>query len=288
MKHMSVFSINNKLMKIRSLPLNFWLSTKFKLFCTIGTLLMVIIILLLLISSYCKCFQNKKGYVCKYTRPHSPPPNSTHINLETILPPLPNNPDHILTEIIKEILKTCGEDAKLQMYNWPNTPYLFFSFIYITFPYSLQPASPGLVNQEHVLAPTIPLLIFWMVQMSTSGHTRWFFLQTYHYKGLAYLQNGFINHNLHVFCWTSLQYQKQLLQHITLDCCITPPKRYHHDLTKLTSRFRPWWCIHSSSSRRNPTTNLQHQKHTYNVNKISKCHPVMVLHCVRRLQITPK
>ena len=78
---------------------------------------MVIIILLSLISLYCKCFQNKKGCVCKYTGPHSPPPNSTHINLETILPPLPNNPDHISPQIIQEILKTCGVDlAKFECY----------------------------------------------------------------------------------------------------------------------------------------------------------------------------
>ena len=61
MKHMSMFSINNTLMKIRSLPPNFWSSMEVKLFSTIGTPIMVIIILLLLISLYCKCFQNKKG-----------------------------------------------------------------------------------------------------------------------------------------------------------------------------------------------------------------------------------
>ena len=96
MKHMPVLSINDTLMKLRSLPPNFWSSIKAKLFSTIGTPIMQNIILLLLISLYCKCFQNKWGCVCKYTGLHSLPPNSTHINLETISPPLPHNPDPIL------------------------------------------------------------------------------------------------------------------------------------------------------------------------------------------------
>ena len=116
MKHMPVPSINNTFAKIRSLPPNFWSSKKVKLSSTIGTPIMVIITLLLLISLYCKCFQNKKGCVCKYTGLHSPPPYSTHLNLETILPPLPNNPDHISPQLIQQILKTCGvEFSKIRM-----------------------------------------------------------------------------------------------------------------------------------------------------------------------------
>ena len=122
MKHVSVFSINNTLTKIRSLPHNFWSSMTVKLFSTVGTPIMVIIILLLLISLYCTCFQNEKGCVCKYTGPHSPSPNSTHINLETVSPPLPNNPDHISPQIIQEILKTCGVDlAKSECYKQHKT-----------------------------------------------------------------------------------------------------------------------------------------------------------------------
>ena len=65
-----------------------------------------------------------------YTPDHIPQPKSTQINLQTILPPLPDNPDHILPQIIQEILKTCGvdlarfechntikQDVKLQKYN---------------------------------------------------------------------------------------------------------------------------------------------------------------------------
>ena len=117
MKHMSVFTINNTLVKIRSLPTAFWSSMEVKLFSNIDTSITVIIILLLLISLYCQCFQNKKGCVYKYTGPHSPPPNSTHIHLETISLPLPSNPDHISPQIIQEILKTCGVDlAKFKCY----------------------------------------------------------------------------------------------------------------------------------------------------------------------------
>ena len=80
--------------------------------------------------------------------------------------------------------------------------------MYVMFPYGLQPSSSGLANQEHVLSPSIPHMIFCTVQTNTTGHTGQFQkLQLYHYKGLAYLQNGFLNHNLHVFCWTWLQYQ---------------------------------------------------------------------------------
>ena len=111
MKHMSVLSINNTLSKIRSLPPTFWSFTEVKLLSTIGTAIMVIIILSLVISLYCKCFLNEEGCVCKYTGPHSPPPNSTHINLETLLPPLSYNQDHISPQIIQEILKTCGVDV---------------------------------------------------------------------------------------------------------------------------------------------------------------------------------
>ena len=76
MKHMSTFSINNTIMKIRSLPPTFWSSMEVKLFSTIGTCIMVIIILLLIISLYGKYFQNKKGCVHKYTGLHSPYPTA--------------------------------------------------------------------------------------------------------------------------------------------------------------------------------------------------------------------
>ena len=72
MKHVSVFSINNTLMKLRSLPPKFWSPAKVELFSNISTPIMVIIILLLLINLYCKCFWNIKDCVCKYTGLHSP------------------------------------------------------------------------------------------------------------------------------------------------------------------------------------------------------------------------
>ena len=110
MKHVSIFSINSTLMKPRSLPPNFWSSTKPKLFSTIGTPITIIIIFIFSIGLYCKCFQNKKGCVGKYTRPHSLPPNNTQIELEAISPPLPDTPDHMSLQIIPEILKTSGVD----------------------------------------------------------------------------------------------------------------------------------------------------------------------------------
>ena len=55
MKHASVFSINNTLMKLRSLPPYFLSSTRVILFSTRGIPIMVINILLLIISLYCKC-----------------------------------------------------------------------------------------------------------------------------------------------------------------------------------------------------------------------------------------
>ena len=117
MKHISVFSINNTSMKIRSIPPSFWSSMKIKLFSPIANPIMVIIILLLIIILYFKCFQNIKDCVCKYTGPHYPLPNSAHINPETILLPLPNNQDDISPQIIEEILKTCGVDlAKFKCY----------------------------------------------------------------------------------------------------------------------------------------------------------------------------
>ena len=66
-----------------------------------------------------------------------------------------------------------------------------------------------------------------MVQTSTSGHARWFWkLQIYHYKGLAYLQNNFV---------TSLQYHKQILQHIRLDTLSHHP----YDVITISPSFPP-------------------------------------------------
>ena len=53
-KHTSVFSINNTLMKLRSIPITSWSSKKGK-FITIGTPVTVIIILHLVTTLYCKC-----------------------------------------------------------------------------------------------------------------------------------------------------------------------------------------------------------------------------------------
>ena len=55
-KHMSVFSINSILTRIRSLPPTFWSSIEVELFSTIGTPITTIIILVLIIILYCKCF----------------------------------------------------------------------------------------------------------------------------------------------------------------------------------------------------------------------------------------
>ena len=117
MKHMSVFRVNNNFTNIRSSQPAFWSSTEVKLFSTIGTPITAIIILLLIISLCCKCFQNKKDCVHKYTGPNHCPPKSIHINLEKMLPSLSDNPFHISPQLILEILKTCGTDlAKFECY----------------------------------------------------------------------------------------------------------------------------------------------------------------------------
>ena len=85
------------------------------------------------------------------------------------------------------------------------------------------------------------------------------------------LTNGFIKHDLHVFCWTPLKHHKQLLQHIRLEICVAPPRWCCHNLILHTPRFGSWWRIHSTSSRRNPTTNLQHQTLTAKAKKIINC-----------------
>ena len=59
------------------------------------------IILFLSIGLYCKCFQNEKGCVCKYTGLHSLPPNNTQIEEEAISPPLLDTPDHISPQIVQ-------------------------------------------------------------------------------------------------------------------------------------------------------------------------------------------
>ena len=117
MKYMSVFSINNTLTKLRSSPPNFWSSTEVKLLSTLGIPITTTIILaLIIITTYHKCFWHKQGCVCKYTGPSASPPDRKHINLETILPPLPTNPDYISPKIIQEILKICDiESEKIWM-----------------------------------------------------------------------------------------------------------------------------------------------------------------------------
>ena len=119
MKHMSVFSINNTLTKLRSPPPTFWSPTKVKLPSSIGTPIMTTIVLaLIIITVYCKCFQNRK-VVYVNTLDHVPPLDKNQINLETILPPLPTNPDYVSPQVIQEILKTCGvELEKFKCYNW--------------------------------------------------------------------------------------------------------------------------------------------------------------------------
>ena len=62
------------------------------------------------IGLYCKCLQNRKSCVCKYTRPTSLPVNNTHIELELILDPLPDISDQLSPQIIQETLKASGVD----------------------------------------------------------------------------------------------------------------------------------------------------------------------------------
>ena len=95
MKHVSIFSINSTLTKLRTFPLNFWSPMKVKIFCTIGTPIAVISIISLSIGLYCKCFQNGKSCVCKYTRPTSLPVNNTHTEQEPISAPLPDISDKL-------------------------------------------------------------------------------------------------------------------------------------------------------------------------------------------------
>ena len=127
-------------------------------------------------------------------------------------------------------------DIKLQKYNWPDTPYWFFCIYIGHIPWLLTTTITGLANQEHVLTHTISHLILFKAQTSRPCDTGWFqnLLQR-----SSLFTNGFVNHNLYDFCWTLLQYHKQLLHHIRLDTCITLSRWCHHYFTQLTSRFRP-------------------------------------------------
>ena len=82
---------------------------------------------------YCTWFWHKR--VVYINTLDQVPPNRNHIDLETISPPLPTNPDYTSPQIIQEILKTCHvelekfecykyhkEDIKQLVYNWPNNP----------------------------------------------------------------------------------------------------------------------------------------------------------------------
>ena len=73
---------------------------KVKMFLTIGTPMAVIVILFLSIVLHCKCFQNGKSSVHKYTRLVSLPVNNTHIELDPISTPLPESSDQLSPQII--------------------------------------------------------------------------------------------------------------------------------------------------------------------------------------------
>ena len=98
------------LTKLRSFPPNAWSLMKVKMFSTIGTPIGVIIILFLSIGLYCKCFQNERSCVCKYTRLTSLPVDNTHIELEPSSNPLPQSSDQLSPQIIQETLKASGVD----------------------------------------------------------------------------------------------------------------------------------------------------------------------------------
>ena len=152
------------------------------------------------------------------------------------------------------------------------------------FHYGLQPASSGLDQLGKFTSPHhSPSDILYSSSQHIWPYQMLSKITNIHYTGLVYLQNGFINHNLHVFCWTSLQYHKQLLQHIRLDTFITPPRWCHHDITQLSSRFGSWWCIDSISNRTSPSIN---QKHTYKVNKTINCYLMMMRQNASKLHQT--
>ena len=114
---MSIFSINSKLTKLRCFPPNFQSPMKDKMFFYHRHPNISNHHLFLSIGLYCKCFQNGKSCVCKYTRLTSLPGDNTHIVLEPISNPLPESPDQLSSQIIQEILKAKGVDfLKLECY----------------------------------------------------------------------------------------------------------------------------------------------------------------------------
>ena len=56
MKHVSIFSVNSMLTKLRTYPHNFWPPLKVKAVSTMGTPVAVISIIILSIGLNCKCF----------------------------------------------------------------------------------------------------------------------------------------------------------------------------------------------------------------------------------------
>ena len=73
---------------------------KVKIFLTIVTSITAISIIALSIGLYCKCFQNKKSGVHKYTRPTSLPVDDAHIELEPISDLLPDILDQLSPQLI--------------------------------------------------------------------------------------------------------------------------------------------------------------------------------------------
>ena len=57
MKHVSIFSVNSTLTKLRTYPNNFWSPLKVKIFSTISTPVAVISITFFSIGLYCKYFK---------------------------------------------------------------------------------------------------------------------------------------------------------------------------------------------------------------------------------------
>ena len=55
----------------------------------------------------------EKVVLCKYTGPNAYPPDSNNINLETISLPLLTNPDYVPSQVIQEVLKTCGVELEI-------------------------------------------------------------------------------------------------------------------------------------------------------------------------------
>ena len=48
------------------------------------------------------------------TLEQAPPTRQNHINLETIPPPLPTKSNYVSSQLIQEILKTCGETSHIK------------------------------------------------------------------------------------------------------------------------------------------------------------------------------